>query len=381
LRGRRLLIRNLRHISRRLWRAPWPWKAAGGTLLLLAALAGYAAGGDSETAVPEVVQKPAPTSVATGTPTPLPPAPTPLPTPTPTPTPHPPTPTAEPAPPPPAPPAPTATPQPTPVPEVCVRYLSWVWQFSVDGPAADIATVLADHDLGIILKTHKGVDWMAKEDNSADAVSGPEQVSKLAQYFESRGVPFHAYVVPTGVDPRREAAMAADVLAAGARSIFLDLEPWQGYWQGTPEAASLFGRELRRLQPNGVVVIAIEPRPWALDRLPLAEFAAFSDALVPLIYWETFNTAPNLERFEASGWPPGPDGITPEFLLDVSAHLLQPYNLPIQPVGQGASPDMNAWARFLDYAAQSGMPDVSVWRHGVTNPGVWGMLKARIACG
>ena len=256
-----------------------------------------------------------------------------------------------------------------------------MWQFSVDGPPEDIAAVAAEHGLGIILKTHKGTDWMAHDDNSPDAVTGPEQVRVLAQYFETRGVPFHAYAVVTGVDPAREAQMAAEVLAAGARSIFLDLEPWQGYWQGTPEAASLFGRELRRLQPNGVVVIAIEPRPWALDRLPLAEFAAFSDALAPLIYWETFNTAPNLERFEASGWPPGPDGITPEFLLDVSAHLLQPYNLPIQPVGQGSSTDMNAWARFLDYAAQSGMPDVSVWRHGVTNPGVWDMLKARTACG
>ena len=143
----------------------------------------------------------------------------------------------------------------------------------------------------------------------------------------------------------------------------------------------VFGRELRRLQPNAVVVTVIEPRPWALDMLPLAEFASFSDALAPLIYWETFNTQPNLDAYQRYGWPPGPDGITPEFLLDVSAGLLQQYNLPIQPVGQGASPDMDAWTRFLDYASQLGMPDVSVWRHGVTNPGVWDMLKERTPCG
>ena len=262
-----------------------------------------------------------------------------------------------------------------------MRYLSWVWQFSVDGPAADIATVLADHDLGIILKTHKGVDWMAKEDNSADAVSGPEQVSKLAQYFESRGVPFHAYVVPTGVDPRREAAMAADVLAAGARSIFLDLEPWRGYWQGTPEDARLFGEELRRLQPDGIVVTVVEPRPWALKKLPLAEFAAFSDALAPLIYWETFNSGPNLRLYEDYGWPPGPVGMTPEFLLDVSGELLQQYNLPIRPVGEGASADMDAWTRFLNDASRLGTPDISVWRHGVTNRAVWDLLKERTVAG
>jgi hypothetical protein len=242
--------------------------------------------------------------------------------------------------------------------------------------------VAAEHNLGIILKTHTGTEWMAQQDSSPDAVSGPEQVSLLAQYFEARGVPFHAYTVVQGIDPKREAEMAAEVLAAGARSIFLDLEPWSGYyWQRTAEDARVFGRELRRLQPNAIVVTAVEPRPWALERLPMAEFAAFSDALAPLIYWETFNTQPNLDAYQAYGWPPGPDGITPEFLLDVSADLLQPYNLPIQPVGQGASPDMGAWTRFLDYASQLGMPDISVWRHGVTNPGVWDLLKERTPCG
>ncbi len=38
---------------------------------------------------------------------------------------------------------------------------------------------------------------------------------------------------------------------------------------------------------------------------------------------------------------------------------------------------MDAWTRFLDYASQLGMPDISVWRHGVTNPGVWDLLKER----
>jgi hypothetical protein len=241
--------------------------------------------------------------------------------------------------------------------------------------------VAAEHNLGIIIKTHTGTEWMAHQDSSPDGVSGPEQVSLLAKYFEGRGVPFHTYTVVQGIDPKREAKMAAEVLAAGARSIFLDLEPWNGYWQGNAEAASVFGRELRRLQPNAVVVTAIEPRPWALERLPMAEFASFSDALAPLIYWETFNTQPNLDAYQAYGWPPGPDGITPEFLLDVSVDLLQPYNLPIQPVGQGSSPDIDAWARFLDYASQLGMPDISVWRHGVTNPGVWDLLKERSPCG
>ena len=340
-------------------------------------------GDDSDPIVKAAVRSPTPAATATPTPiptaTPVPPTPTPLP---PTPTPVPPTPTPAPEPPTPTPaPPPTPTPTPQPVVRACEpQALSWVWQFSTDGSAREIATVLADHRMGVILKTHNGTDWMAVDDDSADAVSGPEQVAVLARYFERRGVPFHAYAVVKGADPKREARMAAAVLAAGARSIFLDLEPWHGYWQGTAEAATVFGRELRRLQPNGVVVTAIEPRPWALDRLPMAEFAAFSDALAPLIYWETFSSAQNLQAFEASGFSLGDSGMTPEFLLDVTSELLGPYNLPLQPVGQGASPDTNAWGRFLDYAAGLGMPDFSVWRLGVTDPGVWSLLKANAPC-
>ncbi len=256
-----------------------------------------------------------------------------------------------------------------------MRHLSWVWQFEVDGSPEEIAAVLSDNNMGIILKTNKGTDWMAEEDDSPDAVSGPEQVGVLARYFESRGVPFHAYAVVQGIDPKREAQMAAEVLAAGARSLFIDLEPWSGYWQGTPEAASEFGNELRRLRPGAVIVTTVEPRPWALERLPLAEFASFSDALAPTIYWETFNSQPNIDRYEASGFPPGPDGITPEFLLDVSVSLLGPYGLPLRPVAEGASPDTDAWTRFLDYASQLGTTTGSVFRYGVTHPDAWPLLR------
>ena len=258
-----------------------------------------------------------------------------------------------------------------------LRHLSWVWQFSQDSSPEYIVPVLAAHNLGIALKTHDGTDWMAEYDTSPYAVSGPEQTELLARYFEGYGVQFHAWAVVRGLEPEREAEMCAAVLAAGARSIILDLEPWHGFWVGTPNDALTFGAELRRRQPNAVVKTALDSRPWVTTRVPVAEFASFSNAFAPLIYWETFNDQPNVEKFLASGWPPGPSGITPEFLLDVTASILGPYNLPIQPVGQGASPDMNAWARFLDHAFPLGMKAVSAWRYGVTDPEVWRLLKEK----
>ncbi len=309
---------------------------------------------------------------------------------TPTPEPPPPPPPVEtppPAPePPPAEPAPAEPAQPAFVeapPGACkdVRYLSWVWQFSRDGPAAEIAAQLAEARMGVLVKTRDGTDWMAVYDTSPDAVTGPERVRALADLFEGQGVPFHAWAVVKGLDPQREAEMAAQVLAAGARSIYLDLEPFAGFWQGTPEAALAFGQELRRLQPDAVVITAVDPRPFLEVKAPIAEFASFSNALAPLVYWDTFDSPENREKFSASGFPVGPEGVTPEFLLDVSATLLGPYGLPLRPVGQGSSSDMAAWASFLDHGAQLGIMDASVWRHGVTKAEVWPLLRERTPSG
>jgi hypothetical protein len=82
-----------------------------------------------------------------------------------------------------------------------------------------------------------------------------------------------------------------------------------------------------------------------------------------------------VSRFDSSGFPPGEEGITPEFLLNVSDGLLRDHGSPILPVGQGASQDSDAWAGFVDHAFALGMGAVSVWRYGVTGDDVWRLLK------
>jgi len=165
-----------------------------------------------------------------------------------------------------------------------LHHLVWVWQFATDGEPNLVGSRLQGLGLGILLKTHDGLQWMSEYDKSPYAVTGPAQVAVLANYFESAGVPFHAWAVVQGVDPVREARMAAEVLAAGARSIFLDLEPHPGFWRGTPADAVAFGQELRRLQPDAQVVLSVDPRPWTFERIPIAEFAAFASAIAPQQY-------------------------------------------------------------------------------------------------
>jgi LysM repeat protein len=256
-----------------------------------------------------------------------------------------------------------------------VRHLVWVWQFSVDGAPNVIGADLRDNGLGIILKTHDGIEWMSQYDKSPFAVSGPKQVETLARYYEDAGVPFHAWFVVKGIDPIREARMAADILSAGARSIFIDLEPYSGFWQASPSDALLYGQELRRLQPNGWIVTSVDSRPWILLRVPAKEFASFSNMLAPQQYWRTFDTQANYDKFQESGFPVPPGGITPEFLTDVSATFLAPFGLGWAPVGQGNTNDLNEWNRFISRSYDAGVRVVSVWRYGVSAKGLLPLLR------
>ena len=245
------------------------------------------------------------------------------------------------------------------------HHLMWVWQFSTDGEPNVIGAKLRDHGLGIILKTHDGVTWMSEYDTSKYAISGPAQLQVVAKYFEDAGVPFHVWCVLHGTDPIKEAQMAAAAYLSGARSIFLDVEPHAGFWQGTAAAATQFGQEFRRLAPDAKVVLSIDPRPWMVPRLPMKEFAAFSNAIAPQEYWRTFDTQANYDRFRESGLPVQ-GNVTPEFLLAVSYATLSQFGLPIIHTGQGDIQNWPEWMRYINAAYAAGSDFVTVWRYGVT---------------
>lgn len=240
----------------------------------------------------------------------------------------------------------------------------WVWEFSQDGSAREIADTLAAHHLGVVVKTHDGIDWMAKYDPVPGAVGGPKSVEFLAAVFLSAGVPFHAWSVITGADPIAEARMAADVLAAGALSLTLDLEPYDGFWTGSAADALKFGEELRARAPYGRVDITIDPRPWKLLEIPIAEFVSFVDGIQPQLYWDLFSGQDNANAYTYMGYPPGVDGITPQFLLDTTHQLLAPYDRWLIPIGEGAPVDAAAWPAFAHRSWQLQMPQIGVWRYG-----------------
>ena len=246
------------------------------------------------------------------------------------------------------------------------HHMVWVWQFSIDGAPEQIAANLAANGLAVMVKTHDGTDWMSKYDPHPLAVTSAAQVRTLANLFESRGVPFHAWCVVKGIDPVAEAQMAADVLANGARSLTLDLEGGAGFWVGSAADAARYGAELRARNAFARVDISIDPRPWRINLVPMPEFVQFTDGISPQLYWDTFNSSSNINGYAAAGYAPGPAGMTPEFLCDATIQVLSGYDRYIVPAGQGACVDAGTFPRFVRRAWSDGMGTVSVWRYGVT---------------
>ena len=260
-----------------------------------------------------------------------------------------------------------------------LRHMAWVWQFSHDGDPYPISATLAANNLSVAVKTHDATDWMSRYDPSISAITGPEQISAVAHQFEAAGVPFHAWCVVKGIDPSLEAQMASEVLDAGARSLIIDLEAGDGFYEGNAETAVLYGSQLRALQPDATITVSIDPRPWRASLVPMTEFAAFTDGWLPQVYWETFNSPANVTEYDYAGYSASSTGITPELILQATMDVLSPFTLPILPVGQGDSGNIDAWQRFIDHSTTNGMNVLSSWRYGVTNPAVWPLLKTVLA--
>ena len=230
--------------------------------------------------------------------------------------------------------------------------------------------------MAVMLKTHDGGEFMRRWSDAPPAIGAPEEVRPQAAFFEELGVPFHAWCVVEGLDPIREARICSDVLANGARSLTLDLEPKEGknYWQAGTEEARAFGNELRRLQPQAHIIVAPDPRPWQLEAVPMAQFAAFSNEIAPQTYWNTFHTEGNRDMFASRGRFVDRADMTPEWWLDQNVRDLGQYNLPIRPIGQGAAP-ADEWRRFIGHARQLNMPAIGLWRHGIATPGVFDAFR------
>tara|TARA_B110000438_G_scaffold302426_1_gene360069 strand:- start:46 stop:1494 length:1449 start_codon:yes stop_codon:yes gene_type:complete len=255
------------------------------------------------------------------------------------------------------------------------KHLLWVWQFSEDGSKYAMRDHLAKYNLGVVMKTHDGTEWMSNFDPSPDAIDGPEKIHELAQFFESAGVPFHTWSVPHGIKPIQEAEMTVLAYNAGSRSIFLDVEHTTGFWRGTNQSAHVFGEKLRNLSSDMRITTSIDGRPWNIDAIPIDAFAEFSDALAPQLYWETFRTWGNRYHYNDHGYFVPNNGISPSFIIQSAFKKLSKYNIAIEPVGEGSSSNVVEWSEFIQAALARNAETVSAWRYGTTSTRIMKLMS------
>jgi hypothetical protein len=127
-------------------------------------------------------------------------------------------------------------------------------------------------------------------------------------------------------------------------------EPPQGVHLSA-RAVDVYGRELRRRVGPNAIVIATTPRPTPprVANYPYREVARHFDAIAPMVYWGDED----------------PEGAVTRAIV-----RLQPYGLPVIPVGQSydmrpeggpGHPSAGATRKFMARAYALGAPGVSFW--------------------
>ncbi|HVE63893.1 MAG TPA: hypothetical protein VNB94_08850 [Mycobacteriales bacterium] len=151
-----------------------------------------------------------------------------------------------------------------------------------------------------------------------------------------------ARYVPPGEGTPRVAAVAPDI-ETGAEGTRL-----------SGAAVRIYYRELRRLLPDHIAILATVPWPSEkrVGRYPYAESALYADAFIPMAYW--------INR--------DPQTVTRQSML-----FLRRFGKPIMPAGQAydpridrpelklRSPSAKAIAHFIRAAKDLGAPSVSLW--------------------
>ena len=154
----------------------------------------------------------------------------------------------------------------------------------------------------------------------------------------------------------------------GVAAVAPDVETAAEGTRVSGDAVTRYYRELRRLLPADVPVLATVP--WPSEKrtgsYPYAETAPWTDAFIPMAYW--YNRSPKTVTETSMAW-------------------LARFGKPVMPVGQGydgrldapylaEDPDPGGSVRqFLDAARASGARSVSLWSWQTTGGLQWTALR------
>src|SRR5258708_2071054 len=148
----------------------------------------------------------------------------------------------------------------------------------------------------VFVKTSDGSDWMGKFDTKTSmAINGVADIRKWIITLQKYGLEFHAWAVPRGLDIPGEASIITQVCQIpGVRSMILDVEPYQNFFQGGRTAVRPLMSKIRAAIPGAFhIAMAVDPRPTQFNAIFPDEWFPFVGSVHLQLYWVTFQTSPD----------------------------------------------------------------------------------------
>jgi hypothetical protein len=210
------------------------------------------------------------------------------------------------------------------------------------------------------VKTSDGTDWMARYDTKAAmAIDGPAAIRRWVTTLQKYGLEFHAWCVPRGLDIDGESSIIVQACQVpGVRSMVLDVEPHQGFYQGGRDTIRPLMTKVRAAVPGAFHIgMAVDPRSNQYARIFPDEWFPFVNSVHLQLYWGTFQVSPDAAL--ANGY-----------------NTWRGYNRPLFPVLQGYKVDAASVDRARSLAVRTyGAQGISWWVFGQMQTGELGAIN------
>ena len=210
-----------------------------------------------------------------------------------------------------------------------------------------------------------GAQWLGYWDTKrALAIDGPASIDRWVEVLTRYGMDFHAWCVPKGSHLEAETDIIIQICKRpGVKSMILDVEPYDGFWEGGKDQIRPYMTRIRRAIPGAFHIgMSVDSRRGHYPSIYPQEWFPFVNSIHPQSYWETFRR-------------------TPEDTLRETFEVWGSYGRPIFPVLQGdADPgDMSTAITLSTNRHQA--RGVSWWRLGVITSAGWKSINKPIAVG
>lgn len=198
------------------------------------------------------------------------------------------------------------------------------------------------------VKAGDGPFWQGRYDSGDMAINGPADIDRWVQVLDRYGLEFHAWFVLEGEDINAEASLLIQTgQRPGVKSIILDIEPYENYWQAGPEPIRPLMTQVRReLGGEYHIGLSIDPRAHHYESIHPDEWFPFVDSVHPQTYWKSFRR------------PIGE-------VIEEVYRVWSGYRRPIIPALQGDAPPEEQFEATAMVTQRFGAKGVSWWRYGV----------------